>query len=265
MEHEVTGIALGAALVTEADEPTFAKGGGLPVPSLPFSPDSADTSIKRRGSGMAVTHIFGGTMCPSWAMPKMYRFIADRVSEPLGGTEFHSMPECLGLGRTDKVVDHFRPILEEARSHHVTVRLAGHSLGGVVAWVLAQDYPDVVEYAELWGAPIHGTVMAAPWMKFPEAQYLRKHSSWLKQYDKPAEVSVRSVYTMLDALVVPPREASYAEGERVNNHYLAPVVLKKWPQEHLHWGIADHCLLPRLAALQRLLGERFGISPATGV
>ena len=65
-----------------------------------------------------------------------------------------------GLGRTDHIVESFTPMLNDARRAGSPIRLAGHSLGGVVAWALAHEYGDIVDTVEIWGAPVQGTAVA---------------------------------------------------------------------------------------------------------
>ena len=131
-----------------------------------------------------------------------------------------------------------------------SVRLVGHSLGGVVAWALAHEYPDVVETVEVWAAPLRGTALAILLRHGgAEARFLSPGSRWLARYDRPLDgPRVRSVYSACDALVVPPRRSSHVEGERADNHLLCPWPLpagKKRSDERVHSGWSDHILLPR--------------------
>ena len=205
-----------------------------------------------------VTHVLGPTLMPGWLMPRFYRAVTQRLA-PSGPVEYHAMPERGGLGRTDLVVDRFRPILEAAAARREKVRLVGHSLGGLVAWVLAHDHPYAVAEAELWCTPVRGTALANVVVPVAESRFLARASRWIRRYDRPVDgVRVRAVYTVLDQLAVPSRTTCYIEGEDVENHVVAPYRLHRHdrrPTETAHRGAAEHVTLPRLrsvnAALQR--------------
>lgn len=207
------------------------------------------------------THVFGGTVAPRWSMQWLYGPLARRVAQG-GPVAFHTMAPVGGLGRTDRLVDRFRPILEAAAGEGRQVRLAGHSLGGAVAWVLAHEYPDAVELVELWGAPVRGTAVARLFtMVAPEARYLLPHSRWLARYDRPLNGPiVRAVYSGCDGIVVPPRHSSAIEGDRAENHFVtAPICPFSTTRrsgradEIVHRGVVDHVLLPRHSATGRAL------------
>jgi pimeloyl-ACP methyl ester carboxylesterase len=207
----------------------------------------------------ATTHVLGPTLMPGWLMPRYYRRLAARLSGG-GPVGFHPMPERGGLGRTDRIVDSFRPLLEDAAAAGTPVRLAGHSLGGIVAWVLAQEYPRTVEVAELWCAPIRGTALASVTAPVAESRFLAPASRWLRRYDRPVYGPlVRAVYTPLDQLAVPAATACYVEGNRVENHVVAPFRI---PRRRLRWlefahrGAAEHVTLPRLANVHDRLAAR---------
>lgn len=150
--------------------------------------------------------MFGRTLVPSWLLRRFYAPAAERVSQG-GDVHYHAVAPHGGLGRTDHIVDSYRPLLEAAKSNARQVRLVGHSLGGVIAWALAHDHPDVVEIVEVWGAPRRGTAVAGFFRHIgAEARFLLPTSRWLRQYDKPLEGPVvRSVYTACDVLVLPPQ------------------------------------------------------------
>jgi len=136
----------------------------------------------------------------------------------------------------------------------VAVRLAGHSLGGVVAWVLAHEYPDVVDTVEIWAAPVRGTAFAALLRNVAaEARFLAPGSRWLHRYDRALDGPMaRSVYTACDVLVAPPRASSFINGDRAQNHFLRPAPLTRQELragEQIHAGCADHTLLPRHRSL----------------
>ncbi|HET6795094.1 MAG TPA: hypothetical protein VFH45_11655 [Acidimicrobiales bacterium] len=199
--------------------------------------------------GPMPTHVFGGTLVPSWMVPVFYRPIGRRLAAG-GPVTYHAMAPYGGLGRTDRIVDSYLPLLERTAAAGGRVRLAGHSLGGVVAWALAQEYPEVVDTVEVWAAPLRGTSIARFLHNLgAEARFLSPGSRWLRRYDRPLSGPVgRSVYTACDALVLPVRESCYMEGERVANHFLTPVPLpfgRRRPAERVHTGLADHILLPR--------------------
>jgi pimeloyl-ACP methyl ester carboxylesterase len=195
------------------------------------------------------THVFGGTLVPSWLMPFFYAPLGERLAE--GGTvHYHAMTPHGGLGRTDRLVDSFRPIFESTRDQHARVRLAGHSLGGVVAWALAHDYTDVVDRVEVWGAPLRGTAVARFLRHVgAEARFLLPTSRWLRQYDRPMDgPAVRSIYTACDVFVMPPRRSSWVDGALAENHFLTPIRLPRPARranERVHTGWCDHVLLPR--------------------
>jgi pimeloyl-ACP methyl ester carboxylesterase len=201
---------------------------------------------------MPEVHVFGGTLAPRWLMPRLYGRISTRLAEG-GPVRFHPMQPFGGLGRTDHIVESFEPILSDARDRGVEVRLAGHSLGGVVAWALAHQYPDVVDTVEMWGAPLRGTLAARALARFGgEAKFLRPCDRWLRKYDQPLNgPTVRSFYTACDELVLPPRMSSHVEGDDASNHFLVhplcphqPRRSKEPPHERLHKGLSGHLLLP---------------------
>lgn len=203
------------------------------------------------------THILGPTLMPQWMMPRFYARLARRISDG-GAVTFHGMPEIRGLGRTDKVVDSFRPLVEDAAVSGRRLRLAGHSLGGIVAWVLAHDYPETIDLAELWCAPVRGTALAGVNLPLAEARFIAPASRFLKRYDRPVEGNtiVRSVYPALDVLAVPSLRACWIEGERVENHLVSPVPIPKRFRrvgEIWHRAVGEHVLLPRHPAVNRAL------------
>jgi pimeloyl-ACP methyl ester carboxylesterase len=202
------------------------------------------------------THVLGPTLMPRFLMPRFYRALTRRLSQG-GPVQHHAMPEWGGLGRTDHVVDHFRPLVEAAAAKRRKVRLAGHSLGGLVAWVLAHDYPYAIDIAELWCTPVRGTALANVTVPVAESRFLARNSRWIRRYDRPvAHTRVRAIYTTLDQLAVPPRYACYLEGDQVENVVVSPYRLRKRdrrPNEHLHVGAAEHVTLPRLASVNRWL------------
>lgn len=202
------------------------------------------------------THVLGPTLMPRFLMPRFYRVLTDRLAGD-GPVHYHAMPERGGLGRTDLVVDHFRPLLEAAAAKRHKVRLAGHSLGGLVAWVLAHDYPYAIDVAELWCTPVRGTALANVTVPVAESRFLARASRWIRRYDRPVEhTRVRAIYTTLDQLAVPSRYACYLEGDNVSNVVVSPNGLKRReqrPNEHVHRGAAEHVTLPRLASVNRWL------------
>ena len=202
------------------------------------------------------THVLGPTLMPRFLMPRFYRALTNRLADG-GPVHYHAMPERGGLGRTDLVVDHFRPLVEAAAARRRKVRLAGHSLGGLVAWVLAHDYPYAIEVAELWCTPVRGTALANVTVPVAESRFLARASRWIRRYDRPVEhTRVRSIYTTLDQLAVPSRYACYLEGDNVENVVVSPNGLKRRerrPNEHVHRGAAEHVTLPRLASVNRWL------------
>ena len=207
-----------------------------------------------------VTHVLGPTLMPRWLMPRFYRCVAERVSAG-GPVLYHAMPERGGLGRTDFVVDGFRPIVEAAAANRQKVRLVGHSLGGIVAWVLAHEYPYAIESVELWCAPVRGTALANVLVPVAESRFLARTSRWLKRYDKPltSGPAVRSVYTVLDQLAVPAAHACYLEGERAENHVVSPYAHRRRlhrVNEYAHRGAAEHITLPRLLSINAALRAR---------
>lgn len=171
------------------------------------------------------THVFGGTLAPRWSLESLYGRLARRVSA--GGPVFcHAMAPAGGLGRTARVVERSRPIMEAAVGAGRHVRLAGHSLEGVVAWVLAHDDPEAVELIELWGAPVRGPAVARLFsIVSPAARSLAPRSRRLAQHDRPLDGPiVRVVYSGCDGIVVPPRTSSAVEGKRAADHFVtAPI------------------------------------------
>ena len=152
-------------------------------------------------------------MTPTFVMPWLYAPRAERLAEG-GEIHYHAMAKG-GLGRTDRIVESYLPMLDEARANGEKVRLMGHSLGGVVAWALAHECGDVVDTVEVWGAPLRGTGMASFFRHFAaEARFLSPMSRWLERYNRPLDgPRGRSMYTALDLLVQPPRQSCYVEGE----------------------------------------------------
>src|SRR3954452_23403454 len=127
------------------------------------------------------THVFGGTLVPPLIMPSFYGPLVRRLAEG-GPVSYHAMAPWGGLGRTDLIVESFAPLLEAARAGGTPVRLAGHSLGGVVAWALAHEFPDVVDTVELWAAPVRGTAAVLLARAFAEGRFLAPGSRWLTKY-----------------------------------------------------------------------------------
>jgi len=203
------------------------------------------------------THILGPTLMLQLLMPRFYARVARRLAAD-GPVSFHAMSEMRGLGRTDKVVDSFRPIIEDAAVEGRKVRLAGHSLGGIVAWVLAHDYPQTIEVVELWCAPIRGTALAGVHLPVAEARFIAPASRYLKRYDRPVDgdALVRSIYPALDVLAVPSLRACWIEGEQVENHLVSPIPLprrlRRWG-EIWHRAVGEHVLLPRHPLVNRNL------------
>ena len=210
-----------------------------------------------RRKGEIETLLFPTTLMPAYAISRFYAPLLRRL--PAGPVRFHALPGG-GLGRTDTVVDGFRPVLEAVRGRGGRLRLIGHSLGGVVAWALAHDYPDVVAEVELYAAPLRGSSRLATWMPLPEARFLTRASRWLRQYDRPLNgPMVRSVYTFCDVFVTPAREVSRVEGDRAENHYVVPFHVpsrQRRADEHLHRATVSHTLLPRHARLQARLRHK---------
>ena len=203
-----------------------------------------------------VTHVLGPTLMPRFLMPRFYRAIVQRVA--VGGpVRYHAMPEHGGLGRTDRVVDGFRALIEEAESRSERVRLVGHSLGGIIAWVLAHEYPRVIEFAELWCAPVRGTALANVLVPVAESRFLAPASRWLRGYDRPLSGPlVRAVYTPLDQLAVPAMRACYLEGDQVENHVVTPFRRTSLrANEFLHRGAGEHVTLPRSPAVNTRLDD----------
>lgn len=194
------------------------------------------------------THVLGATLMPAFLMPWFFERIIPRLAAD-GATHLHPMSEWRGLGRTDRVVDSLRPPLEQARADRRKVRLVGHSLGGIVAWVLAHEYPDVVERAELWCAPIRGTALATVTAPVAESRFLAPVSRWLRTYDEPLNgPQVRAIYSPLDALAVPALDACYLEGDDVVNHVVSPLPLpirRYRPNTVVHRSVGEHVFLPR--------------------
>ena len=200
--------------------------------------------------------MFGGTMAPAFAMPRLYGRLARRLSAGGATVRFHAMPGG-GFGRTDRIVDRFAEELERAALSGARLRLAGHSLGGAVAWALAHELTAHVERVELYGAPLRGTRWAPTWAPLPEARFVSPMSRWLRRYDRPLDGPVVvSVYSWLDTFVVPPRRSSHVEGSAAQNHFLVPFPLPhhlRRPDERLHAIACEHAYLPAHAGLQERL------------
>jgi pimeloyl-ACP methyl ester carboxylesterase len=207
------------------------------------------------------TYVLGPTLMPRVLMPRFYARIVKRLQGD-GDCVYYAMPELGGFGRTDKIVDALRWPLEQARARRERVQLVGHSIGGVVAWALLHDYPDVVARAELWCAPLRGTKLAPAGAPVAEARFLTPASRFLKRYDRPVSGPfVRSVYTLLDPLAVPSRHTCYVEGETAENHIVSPLPVPRRflrTNEQHHRGIADHISLPRMTSINRRLRELDG-------
>jgi pimeloyl-ACP methyl ester carboxylesterase len=205
------------------------------------------------------THVLGSTLMPKFLMRRFYARVVDRLAGT-GPVHYHSMPELGGFGRTDRIVDALRWPFEQARARRERVQLVGHSLGGVVAWVLVHEFPDVIARAELWCAPLRGTALAPTSAPVPEARFLAPASRYLARYNRPVSGPfVRSMYTWLDPLAVPSLRTCYIEGDTVENHVVSPIPIphrRLRTNEHVHTGIADHVTLPRMELINRRLGER---------
>ena len=204
----------------------------------------------------ATTLILGPTLMPGWLMPRFYAPLVARLHDgPADGVAYHPMPEAGGLGRTDRIVEGLRPRFEQARADGVRLRLAGHSLGGIVAWALCHEYPDVVEVAELWAAPIRGTALATTTVRVPESRFLARESRWLRRYRAPVTGPlVRAVYSPLDPLATPSLRACVVEGDTAENHVVSPLPLPArfhCPNQYVHLGLAGHTLLPRRGHVNR--------------
>lgn len=217
-------------------------------------PDGSVAERVRPAQAEIETLLFPTTLMPAYAIARFYAPLLRGL--PPGRVRFHALPRG-GLGRTDAVVDGFRPGLEAIGARGGRVRLVGHSLGGVVAWALAHDYPDIVAEVELYAAPLRGTSRLATWMPLPEARFLTRASRWLGQYDRPLNgPMVRSVYTFCDVVVTPAREVCRVEGDRAENHYVVPFHVparQRRDHEHLHRAAVSHTALPRHARLQARL------------
>ncbi len=215
------------------------------LPPTPF-PTSSTTVL-----------MLGPTIMPGFLMPRFYARVAARLSRGGLPIEYRPMPEFGGLGRTDHVVDHFRPRFEEARARGERLRIAGHSLGGIVAWVLSHEYPDVVDLAELWCAPIRGTALGGVSLPVPEARFLARTSRFLKRYDHPIHGPlVRAIYTPVDQLAIPARDTCFIMGSTVENHMVMPFrppARYRRPHQWVHVGLGEHVLLPRSQWLNRRL------------
>lgn len=202
----------------------------------------------------ATLHVLGPTLMPHGLLPRAYRRLAARLRDADGAVHYHGMPERHGLGRTDRIVDGFRPLLARARAEDRRLRLAGHSLGGIVCWALAHEYPDVVERLELWCAPVRGTARASVRAPVPESRFLSRQSRWVAQYDQPLpRVRVRAVFPARDTLATPALEVCSVRGERAQNHVVhrpgrAPT--EGVDDAVLHAGDGGHVTLPSRAWIQ---------------
>ena len=222
----------------------------------------------------ATTLVLGPTLMPGWLMPRFYAPVVARLHDlparepsgdrgpapdlavgPADGVCYYPMPEVGGLGRTDRIVERLRPRFEQARRSGVRLRLVGHSLGGIIAWALCHEYPDVVEVAELWAAPIRGTVLATTGVRVPESRFLAPESRWLRRYRDPVQGPlVRAVYSPLDPLATPSLRACVVEGDTAENHVVSPLPLPArfhCPNQYVHLGLAGHTLLPRRGHVNR--------------
>jgi len=211
------------------------------------------------GSSRAAMLMLGPTLMPGWVMPRFYAPIVARLADPELEVAYHPMPERGGLGRTDRIVDHFRPLVERAARRGEQLRLAGHSLGGIVAWALCHEYPETIQMAELWAAPLRGTFWAPTGAPVAESRFLARSSRFLAQYDKPIDGPfVRSIYTATDALAVPSMVVCPVEGTDVENHLVAPIPIPRpWRphRSHQHVLAAGHTLLPRKEEIHRRIAE----------
>lgn len=200
--------------------------------------------------------MLGPTLMPGRLVPGAYRRLCGRLGAPGSEVRFHAMPHRGGTGRTDLVVDHFRPLLAAARAEGRPVRLAGHSLGGVVAWALAHEYPDVIEEIELWCAPVRGTARGRTWAPVAEARFLAPESRWLAQYDLPLRgVRARSIFPASDVLATPAIESCAIEGEAAETHVvLSPEApLPEVTSVLVHRGRGGHVTLPSRPWIHRRL------------
>jgi pimeloyl-ACP methyl ester carboxylesterase len=198
----------------------------------------------------ATLHVLGPTLMPHGMVPRAYRRLTGRLRDRNGTVTYHGMPERGGLGRTDRIVDGFRPLLARARADGGRVRLAGHSLGGVVCWALAHEYADVVERVELWCAPVRGTRLASARAPVAESRFLCRESRWLASYDRPLTgVRLRAVFPAKDALASPAVDVCPVEGDDCENHLVhrpgaAPRGVAGMT---LHAGSGGHVTLPARA------------------
>ena len=229
-----------------------------PARVLAVTPRRAEDPTVSEPQTGAEVHIFGGTLAAGWVMPRLYGRLAGRLGRDAASVHYHPMPGG-GLGRTDRIVDEFAERLERAALAGRALRLAGHSLGGTVAWALAHELAPHVERVELYGAPLRGTRWAATWAPLPEARFLSPMSRWLRRYDQPLDGPVvRSVYSWLDTWVAPPRKSSHVEGSAAENHFLVPIRLPRHLRregERLHSIVCDHAYLPAHVELQRRLAD----------
>jgi pimeloyl-ACP methyl ester carboxylesterase len=211
---------------------------------------TADRTGTQTG-GATTTHAFGGTFAPAWILPRVYGRLAGRLANG-GPVRDHATVPLGGIGRTDKTVESFALIFERARP--CRLRVAGHSLGGVVGRALAHDYPNAVEVLEVWATPVRGTGVA--WLFHhlgAEARFLTLGQPLVKALRRPAErTRGPSMYTACDLFVVAARQSSSVEGDQARNHLLSPFLLhrsNRRPGQRVHTGWADHLVLPRYPTL----------------
>ena len=83
--------------------------------------------------------------------------------------------------------------------------LVGHSQGGIAALLVAQRRPDLVAGVIALAAPIHGTVLARPWLPVPAVRCMTMGSRLLGTISVPDRSSCRviNVVGTRDALVFP--------------------------------------------------------------
>lgn len=112
------------------------------------------------------------------------------------------------------------------------ISLVGHSMGGLIATRVAQEYPAGVKKVVALGTPFHGTYVAyletpfRPVLAIPSVQQMLPGSDFLKELRErgfPASVQFVSIYSRDDLIVRPWKSSQLPEAENTSKVQLSGV------------------------------------------
>jgi len=190
-----------------------AQGALLPWAARVLAPPRA---APRAGQPARVTYLLHGAFAPPSVFWPLRRYLEDKVDGDI---------VIWGYGGTMDVDHQARRFARFVARHHPEgpVDLVGHSLGGLIARVWAQELGGAprVERLVTLAAPHHGTAAA---FLLPQARDLRPGSPFLARLEASAgalaHVRVTTVAAQGDFMVVPSARALLAQGD---THHLDEV------------------------------------------